>query len=164
MGLPCRLSFVFPICFPWNGLVQRAFHKWHEGFWWQQVRLLVVHQLEEGRAEHTGPALAAAQGKRPAGIPPAASKSARTLRYVFVTQAFVKALLSGMQCIGHFPDKQGHLWRDLMVSLPFLSQNQQFWALTKDYSGHFNSLFSSGVAKASALLGRLKHMCKDVGL
>lgn len=69
----------------------------------------MVHQLEEGRAEHKGPAPAAAQGKRSAGIPPAASKGARTLGYVFVTQAFVKTLLSGKLCIGHFPDKQGQL-------------------------------------------------------
>lgn len=65
----------------------------------------MIHQLGEGRAEHTGPAVAAAWGKGPAGIPPVASKSARTLRYVFVT----KTLLSGMLCIGHFPDKQGQL-------------------------------------------------------
>lgn len=131
MGLSCRLSFVFPACLSWNGLVQRAFHKWHEGFCWQQVRLLMIHQLKEGRAEDTEPAVAAAQDKRPAGIPPAASKSARTLGYVFVTQAFIKTLLSGMLCVGHFPDEQGQLWRDLMVSLPFCSQNQQFWALTR---------------------------------
>lgn len=69
----------------------------------------MAHQLEEGRAEHTGPALAAAQGKRQAGIPPAASKSARGLGYVFVTQAFIKTLLNWILCIGHFPDKQGQL-------------------------------------------------------
>lgn len=69
----------------------------------------MVHRLEEGRAEHAGPALAAVCGKRQPGIPPAASKSARTLGYVFVTQAFIKTLLSGMLCIGHFLDKQGQL-------------------------------------------------------
>lgn len=69
----------------------------------------MVHLLEEGRVEHTGPALAAARGKRQAGIPPAASKSARTLGSIFVTQAFRKTLFSGMLCIGHFPDKQGQL-------------------------------------------------------
>lgn len=69
----------------------------------------MVHQLEEGKAEHMGPALAAVQGKSHPGIPPAASKSARTLGYVFVTQAFIKTLLSGMLCTGHFPDKRGQL-------------------------------------------------------